>query len=211
MRRAGCILAILGASMCAASAGFFGSSVFHALAAHEAHVSPLAQGETFHGDTIRVDPAKFCQIAVRGLVRSQHAKRGSEDGDWDLQYAFPFRYTVTDSAGRVLARQERDFASDGGWHTVKNERASEGGGSARIEQGFEKFAVPPPGEIRVEATLGLDRDFGASVETPEIVIYDNVSKHARRVGAGIGLLVVGGVAAMAGFVLVIVAAARSGG
>jgi hypothetical protein len=211
MRRAGCGLAILGVLLCAGSLVAFGSSVFRALAAHEAHAAPLAPGASWTSGPLTVDTAKLSQVAVRGLVRSTHARRGSgENDDWDLEYAFPFRYTVFDAEGRILAQEAKDFASDGSAHSVTAERVTESGGSARLEQGFAKFPVPPPGTIRVEATLGEDVDYGATIESPEVVVYDNVSKHAKRIGIGIGLLIVGGGLAMLGVILVIVAAARGG-
>ena len=209
MRRAGCGLAILGILLCASSLVAFGSSIFRALAAHEAQVGALAVGTAWSGGPVKVDTRKFCQVAVRGLIRSDHAKRGSgENEDWDLQYAFPFRYTVFDHQGLILQQDANDFASDGGAHSVSNERVTESGGSARIEQGFAKFEVPPPGEIRVEATLGDDTDYGATIEGAEVVVYENVSKYAKRIGIGVGLLVLGGGLTMLGFILVIVAAAR---
>ncbi len=207
MKRAGCSLAILGVLLCAGSLVAFGSSIFRAMTAREAQVARLAPGESWSSGPLTVDTAKFCQVAVRGLVRSPHAKRGSND-DWDLQYAFPFRYTVYDAAGHVLQQEDEDFASDGGVHSITDERVTEDGGSARLEQGFAKFQVPPPGAIRVEATLGEDADFGAAIESPEVVVYDNVSKHAKRVGIGVALLVVGGGLTMLGFVLLIVGAAK---
>lgn len=211
MRRAGCGLAILGVLLCAGSLVAFGSSIFRALAAHEVIAAPLTSGAKWTSGPLSVDSSKFSQVAVRGLVRSTHARRGSgDDGDWNLEYAFPFRYTVFDGQGRILAQESKDFASDGSAHTVTRERVTEDGGSAQLEQGFVKFAVPPPGAIRVEATLGEDVDYGATVESPEVVVYDNVSKHAKRIGVGIGLLVVGGGLAMLGAVLLIVAAARGG-
>jgi hypothetical protein len=112
-----------------------------------------------------VDTAKFCQVAVRGLVRSPHAKRGSND-DWDLQYAFPFRYTVYDGEGRVIHQQEKDFASDAGGHTSKDSRITDEGGSAHIEQGYDKFQVAAAGTIRVEASLGDDADYRAISPAP---------------------------------------------
>jgi hypothetical protein len=211
MRKAGCGLAIVGMLLCAASLVTFGTSLFRALAANEAHSAPVAAGEAWMSGPLTVDTAKLCQIAVRGLIRSPHAKRGSgENADWDLQYAFPLRYTVFDGGGVILQQQSVDFASDGGARSTKQERVTEAGGSAHIEQGFAKFEVPAPGEIRVEATLGPDVDFGATIEAAEVVVYDNVSKHARRIGVGVALLIAGGGLAMLGFTLVIIAAAKGG-
>ena len=209
MRRAGCALAIVGVLLCAGSLVAFGSTIFKALAAHEVAAAPIAPGAAWTSGPLTVDTAKFTQVAVRGLVRSRHARRGAHD-DWDLQYAFPFRYTVRDAQGRELATQSKDFASDGSGHSIHDERVTEDGGSARIEQGFEKFPVAAPGEIRVEATLGEDADFAATVENAEVVVYDNVSKHAARVGIGVALLVAGFGLALLGGVLLIIAASRGG-
>jgi hypothetical protein len=209
MRRAGCGLAILGVLLCAGSMAVFGSSIFRALAAREVGSGSIDAGSTWTSGPLTVDTAKFVQVAVRGLVRSPHAKRSTGDsGGWDLQYAFPFRYTVVDAQGRAIEQQSEDFASDSGTRSISKQRITESGGSAHLEEGFEKFAVPPPGEIRVEATLGEDADFGATIESAEVVVYDNVSKHAGRVGIGVALLVVGGGTAMLGSILLIVAAAR---
>jgi len=211
MRKAGCGLAIVGVLLCAASLVTFGTSVFRALAANEVHSAPVATGEPWTSGPLTVDTNKLCQIAVRGLIRSPHAKRGSgENAGWDLEYAFPVRYTVFDAGGVILQQQSVDFASDGGARSTKQERVTESGGSAHIEQGFAKFEVAAPGEIRVEATLGADVDFGATIEGAEVVVYDNVSKHAKRIGIGVALLVGGGAIAMLGLILLIIAAAKGG-
>ena len=209
MRRAGCSLAVFGTLLCLASFALFGTSIFRAFAAHEAHVSPISIGASWTSGTLAVDTGKFCQIAVRGVVRSEHSRRGSGDNaDWILVHAFPFRYTVFDGEGRVVHQESKDFSDEAGGRTTKNSRVTDQGGRAHIEQGFEKFRVASPGTIRVEASLGEDADYRASLEDAEVVVYDNVSKHAARVGIGIALLVGGGGIALLGFILVIIAAAR---
>lgn len=212
MKKAGCGLAVLGVVLLGVSFALFGSSIFKAMAAREAAVTPAVPGMPADSGVVAVATDKLCRVALRGTVRSEHARRGTGDTDsWELRYAFPFRYTVYDEAGAVLHEEERDFASDGGGaaRTSSQARVTGEGGSVQVEHGFEKFAVPPPGNVRVVARLGNDADFGASFEGAELVLYDQVSKHAKRVGIGIGLFAVGGLALFAGAALFIFAALRT--
>ena len=210
MKRAGCGVAIAGLLCGIASFAFLGNSIFRAMRARAVRVIPLAPGVGVDSGFVRVATDRFCRIAMRATVRSEHARPETGDGGgWDLQYAFPFRYTVFDAVDGVVLAEEKDFASDSGMRTQTQLRVTEAGGSAHVEQGYEKFAAPPPGEIRVEAHLESDRDFGAELESAELVIYDNVSKHTRSVAAGIGLLVAAGLLMGLGALLYIVAAVRN--
>lgn len=211
MRRAGCGLAIFGALLCVGSFALFGTSIFRAFDAHEAHVATVEPGASWTSGTITVDTRKFVQVAVRGTVRSDYSERNSGDDGWRLLYAFPFEYTVYDGDGRVLHQQSKPFSDEAGGKTAKNTRVTDRGGSSHVEHGFDKFQVAAPGTIRVVASLDPDPDYRATLENGEVVIYDNVSKHAARVGIGVGLLVGGGGLAFIGFILVIIAAARGGG
>lgn len=212
MKKAGCGLAILGVVLLGVSFALFGSSIFKAMAAREAAVAPVVPGMPADTGVAAVATDKLCRVALRGTVRSGHARRGAgADDSWELRYAFPFRYTVYDEAGAILHEEERDFASDGGGvaRTSSQARVTAEGGSVRVEHGFEKFAVPPPGNVRVVARLENDADFGASFEGAEIVLYDQVSRHAKRVGFGVALFAVGGFALFAGAALFIFAALRN--
>ena len=73
---------------------------------------------------------------------------------------------------------------------------------------FEKFPVPPPGNIRVVARLDPDREFDASLESAELLLYDRVSRHTGRVVSGVALLMVGGLGVLVGAMLLIFAALR---
>lgn len=209
MKRFGCVLGIAGLLACIASFVLFGTSIFKAFAAREVVSVPIAVGEPADTGVVSVDTALLCQVAIAAEVRSEHVQRGAgSDGKLELRYAFPFRYTVYDESGNVVAREEVDFASDGGMRTNVSSRVTDDGGSESLERSYEKFAVPAPGNVRIVAQIDADRDFGAALEEARLVVYDNVSKHASRVIWGVVLLVCGGLAGLAGAMLFLFAVLR---
>lgn len=214
MKRGGCFLGIAGLLLCVGSFVIFGRSIFRAMSAREAGVVPILVGSPADSGVVTVATDKLCRVAVRGTVRSGHARPATGEGSsWNLEYALPFRYTVFDEAGGVILEESVEVASGSGMKTSSQNRVSEDGGSVHVEHGYEKFQVVPPGRVRVVGHIDADRDFGAEIEGAELVIYDNVSRHVKQVATGVVLMLVGGFAGLIGAVLYIVAALRgtSGG
>lgn len=208
MKTAGCAMGIIGLILCLASFGMFGTEIFRAMKAHQVTAIPMQVGETLHTQPIKVDTAKLCSISLRATVRSQHVQRNlkREMERYSLQYRFPFRYTVYDSAGKVLAAEKTRFAWDGasGSVTISTARAeiTERGGSADFEHGYQKFKVAgAPAQIRVDAQVDPDRHFDAEADGLSLVVYDNVTEHTRSVAGGCFLLVIGCAMGTAGLIV----------
>ena len=212
MKRLGCAMAIAGTLAAVASFVLFGASIFRALEAREVAKLPIEVGVPLESALLTVETAKLVQVAISAKVSSTHvqASTGADSG-LDLLYRFPFRYTVFDEGGAKIVEGEELLDSSGGVRSVSASVVTDAGGSERVEKSFAKFAVAPPGAIRVVARFGRDTDYGATVEEPAVVVYDRVSKHAGRVAAGVGILVAGGFAAVAGVVLYLFGALRGGG
>lgn len=209
MKRAGCLLGLFGLIACGASFALFGASIFRAAAAREVATVDLVVGEPADTGVVAVDTARLVQVAVAAVVRSEHATSGvGSSSSVELRYAFPFRYTVYDEAGNVVAKEETDFASEGGMRTTEWSRITNDGGSVKLERSYDKFAVPAPGNVRVVAQIEPDRDFDAELDGAKLVLYDNVSKHVGRVLWGVALLVFGGLAGLGGGMLFLFAALR---
>jgi hypothetical protein len=211
MKRAGCVLAILGFLLSVGSLVLFGSSIFRAMAAREVARAPIEIATPFDSGLVTVETRKLVQVAIAAKVHSTHVRaRPGSDGGLELEYRFPLRYKVIDEAGNVVLEEEVLLDSSGGTRSVSANVVTDEGGSERVEKSFAKFAVAPPGTIRVVAHLEEDTDFGARVEEPAVVVYDRVSKHAGRVAAGLAVLFLGGFAVVVGTALYIFAHLRSG-
>lgn len=209
MKRLGWALTILGFVLCATSFYFFGSSLMRAMAARAVKEVPIELGAPIDTGVVPVETALFCQVSLSALVRSSHVTRSlGSDAEWDLEYAFPFRYTVYDEAGHVVAEETGEFDSSGGLRETERSNVSGEGGSESVEVGFEKFAVAPPGNVRVVARLDPDTEFGASIERGRLILYDRVSRHGSRIAAGVAVMLIGGLAVVVGVGLLIFAAVR---
>lgn len=195
MKVVGCITAILGSILCIVSLVLFGETIFRVTQARRVQTIPIELGKKLTTDLIHVDTSRFCMISVETKVRTEHTRMKHDDnGDHPvLEYAFPFRYTVFDSKGKVLYTEEVAFASGNGKiRSASNEHVTENGGSSTIKYDYEKFSPPLDGEIRVEAQLDPDEKYNATAEAPELFIYDNVSKHTKPLAIGFILLSIGG-------------------
>ncbi len=207
LKAAGCVVGIIGLILCIASFGIFGTEIFRAMKAHEAAAMPMHVGETLNTQPIKVDTTKLCLISLRATVRSQRVQRNGryELDRYSLKYASPFRYTVYDSAGKVLVSEKTRFAWDGATGSVtismKHAEVTEKGGSADFEHDYMKFKVFTPGEIRIEAEVDPDSHFHAEANGLSLVVYDNATEHARSVGGGCILLAIGCAMGIAGLVV----------
>jgi hypothetical protein len=209
MKRVGCGLGIVGLLLCAGSFALLGSSIFRAFEARKVAEVPLEPGRPADTGVVAVDTDKLCQVAISTVVHSAHVTvPASSSSSPELEYAFPLRYTVFDEAGNVVANEETELSGSGGVRQNRWRRIDGDGGSESFERSFDKFAVPPPGNVRVVAELGESLGFDASLESTKLVFYDRVSKHARRVVGGVVLLVAGGLLGLVGGMLFVFAALK---
>jgi hypothetical protein len=211
MKRFGCALAIIGLLAAVASFVLFGTSIFRAFEARPVAKLPIEIGVPVESALLTVETGKLVQVAVAGKVSSRHVQSTGADGGLDLLYRFPFRYTVYDEQGHRIAEGDELLDSAGGSRSVTASLVTNSGGSERVEKSFAKFAVAPPGAVRIVARLEADTDYAAEIEEPVVLLYDRVSKHAARVAIGLLVLLAGGAAAIAGTVIYLIGALRAAG
>ena len=218
LKRIGIGLLILGVTMFFGSCFLFGSVGFNAAAANKATSVPLTPGTQAKTDVVSVDTSRLCSISVRVKVQSDkvYTYQGRDPGSnkpvekHALKYAFPIRYRVLDSAGNVLQEQNDKVAYNsgvrsGGDGTVN----SSAGGELESEHHFAKFKVEPPGRIQVEALLEPDAEFGATLPSATLIVYDNVSRHSSSLLGGFFMLCFAPLVIVLGVVITVVALVRS--
>jgi hypothetical protein len=208
MRRFGCGLSIVGALLALASFALFGISFYRTMSARAVARTPVEVGVPFDSGLVTVDTAKLVQVAFAAKISSKHVERVGTEGRLSITYRFPFRYTVSDESGQRILEGDELVDDDHGMRTHVIGDATESGGSVRTEKAFEKFAVAPPGAIRVTGRLDADPDYGATVEEAEVVVYDGASKETGRVVTGVVLLALGGFGALLGIVLYVIGVVR---
>jgi hypothetical protein len=71
-----------------------------------------------------------------------------------------------------------------GVHGGTSKHTSACSGSFTNTQWYEKFKVPPPGEIAIHATLQPDGTYGATMRAAEVLVYDNVATYGERLSQG---------------------------
>ena len=210
MLRYGCGLAILGVLLFAGSLALFGVSILRGTQAREVADVSLELGESTTTAPIRVETDRLAQVTVRGTVRgdSVQEKREFDETEYELRFSFPVSYSVLDSNGAVIHSQRTTVAWNSGSRTYSGWQVTSAGGYVHAEYWFEKFQVPPPGEIRVEVRLDPDSRYGATIEEPTLRVYDRVSRHSGRVFGGLALFLLGPAIALVGCILFIVGMMR---
>lgn len=190
----GCALTVLGLLALIGGIGMFGLTVQRAVAAQKVATVPLEMGQTQTTDIIEVDIERLSQISVELKVHStsvqvEQPQFDDETPEYELRYEFPIRYTVRDNEGEeIYSESTRAAWNEGMRSTTTHGSITADGGMAQVEHAFEKFRVPPPGQIQVQATILPDDTYQADVEQVRLHVYDNVSKHAESVAGGLGML-----------------------
>jgi hypothetical protein len=196
MKKAGGIVALFGLVLCIASFGLFGREIIRAVTAHEVASTPLEPGSRIATPPIRVDTEKLCLISVKGTIRSQH----SND---DVNYRYPFQYTVYDANGNVLVTENRDFSNDA------QSRVTRIGQTANVVCDYKRFKVPPPGTMRVEAQIDADTTYRTTATDLRLVVSDGVSERSNSVLAGCAAAGGGLLAMVGGLILFLIGVARA--
>jgi hypothetical protein len=207
MKAFGCVLAILGGLICVASFVLFGTAIFRATEAHEVQVFTLQPGSKLSSDLIAVDTSRFCMITVKGRVESEHVIKTTQNNEekLSLEFNFPLSYAVYDSAGRKIQGENTAYSSNSGKLTSTGDsNLTENGGTAEITIDYEKFNPPADGKLRIEAELQPDTVYSAKLQSPELKVYDHVSKHAKSLVVGFILLAAGGIFALAGVIFFVI-------
>jgi len=209
VKKIGCLIGLIGVVMFAGSIALFATIGVRAAQANKVGSLDLQVGQTGTTEVLTVSTDKACQVAVQIHIESDSVDRGvGSDDDMDVQYDFPFSYRVLDADGKVLHSQDTAIAYNHG--TKENNRKTVSGdhGSERARCTFDKFDVPAPGTIRVEATVQPDTEYNATAETLTLEVYDNVARHSKTVGTAVLLVILGPLVAVLGIALFIIGLAR---
>ncbi len=193
MKRIGCGIALLGIAVFVGSFAFFGFSIIRTFKARQAGSVPIELGVQKTTDIIEVDTGKLVRIAVEVDIQSYSVQEETEFGEreYKLRYDFPISYRVSDEKGAVIFSETTRMNWDTGSRSYSGDDVTSAGGVMTVKHSFDKFEVPPPGKIKVEVRVDPDTRHQAQARSLQLIVYDNVSSHAGRVGAGLIMLFLG--------------------
>lgn len=205
MKKIGCLIGLVGLLMFVGSFGMFVMVGVRAAQARKVASLELGVGKTATTETLTVATDKACQVAVQIHVESESIDRGAGTDSADrVQYEFPFSYKVLDADGKLLHSQDTAIAYDQGTKENSSKSVTGESGSERGRCNFEKFDVPAPGVVRVEATVGPDTEYHAEAKALTLEVYDSVARHGSAVGGALALMFIGPVVGLLGLFLFII-------
>ncbi|MCO6459552.1 MAG: hypothetical protein J5I93_29920 [Pirellulaceae bacterium] len=216
--RIGIGLLVVGVAMFFGSCFLFGSVGLRAAAANKALSVAIEPGQPVTTDVVTVDTSRLCSISVHVKVQSNKVYTNSTIDpqthksveQHTLQYDFPIRYRVLDSAGNVLHEQRERVAWNSGVRTGGGGTVSSAeGGMIENEHHFAKFKVGAPGRVQVDIALDPDTEYGATLQSATLIVYDNVSRHGGPVLNGFVMLCFAPLVLLLGAAFTIVGLVRS--
>ena len=203
MKKFGCLIATLGLAMFGGSLGLFGTAILRATQANKVTEVTLEPGRKASTELLTVDTSKACQVAVELDIESRSVQEAETMGERgvSLRYCFPFSYRVLDADGKLLFSEQGRLDWNKGTRITHGSSVDLSGGTATIQHNLEKLDIEPPGRIKVEAMVSPDTQHGAVARAVTLGVYDNVSRHAKSVGAGVLLLLAGPFVSIVGIAL----------
>jgi hypothetical protein len=196
MKKAGCLIVIIGVAIFVGSFFLFGKAVWEGIQAQMVASAPVKLEKTASTEVVTVDAAKACQVALHidlETLSVEEEEDSFETGKMNYQarYAFPVTYTVKDEQGGEVFKEETAAAWDQGTKSWDKEEVTKGKGAVIVEHSFSKFDVPPPGKVKVEIKVSPDEKYKAVAGKMEVRLYDNVARHAKTVAGGIASFLLG--------------------
>jgi len=171
----------------------FGREIERALQPRCVTRLPLEVNKRLTSDVIAVEPGRGCQVGVELVVSGSWSSvlkdlvRG--EPEYWFRYRFPLSLYTLDEAGDVALTRHEKLVWDDGTRRVRDERVDASGGRARVLHVLPKFEAPASGKLRVRAFLSPDTEFGATAESAELRVYDNITRpHDEMVMAAAALL-----------------------
>jgi hypothetical protein len=172
---------------------------------------PIPLGEPLRSPVIEVDTSQQVALGIKLWVSSQETReRSGDEEELDLRYSFPFRYRVTDEAGRELASQVTAIAHDVTPRRPYDRKIGPAGGTSRVDHRYDLFTVPPPGRIVVEARVDPDSTYRAEVLDMKLEVYDRAEPMLGQGCGGVGGLLLAILLTLTGVILLAIAYARRG-
>ena len=209
MKRLGCLLAVVGLVMFAAS---FAVAILYLVRQFDARevggaMLPLDQETTT--DVVEVDTSRACQATIIARFTSKSVEERTVGGRTihELRYRFPYTYRVVSEDGTVL--HAREGSLDWRWGAPMAVPGAVGaeGGYGEVIYRLGPFRVPPPGRVRVTARVRPDVEYGAQVESLHVRVSDRVTSAAMGAGSA-ALFYLGPVAFSAGVVVFVIGLVR---
>ena len=206
MRLTGLIILLLGLALMVVSFALFGTSLVRVFQARQVAQAPMQVGVETATGIITLSTDRLGQVSVYLDVHSGSVRvdNSFDDTDYQLQYRFPVRYEVLDVNGQVLLSEQTAVAWDQGMKTSWGSNVTSTGGTESGTHDLKKFKPPPDGQVQVKITLDPDQTYGAKVQSAELRVYDQVSKHAGRVVSAFFACCSGPVLFFAGLVILII-------
>ena len=208
MKKAGCLMVILGIVIFVGSFFLFGKAVWEGIQAKMVASAPVKLEETAMTEPVTVDASKACQVALYIDLETLSVKE-TEDSfetdkvNYEARYHFPVTYAVKDEQGKEIFREETAAAWDNGIRSFDKQDVTKGKGALIVENSFSKFDVPPPGKVKVEITVKPDEKYKAVAGKLEVRLYDSVTRHAKTVVSGVASFLLGPVLAGLGILVFI--------
>lgn len=208
-KRIGILLLVIAVLMLAAAVASFVYSAYRAWHAGEIIRDTVPLGQAYSSPLLSVDTSDLVQVALVFDVQSNSVQEQHDDSGkhYSARYNFPLSYQVVDADDALLFEQRCDAGWDScGTRSTSNNHVDQHGGTVTVEHAFDKFRVPPPGQIRVRLLVEPDPSYGASARHIELVVYDKVISHVGTVAAGIGLLLFAPLLLISGILLMVMPA-----
>lgn len=208
MRRIGFLLGLLGLVM------FIGGGVSLFMAynvstqGNEAGRLNLHMDQAYQSAAIHVDKQKLVRLAMRMRVstRSVQETHGPGDRNFQGRYRFPLQVSVKDPEGKVLHSYQCELAWDGcGSRSPQNADIDSQGGSLQVTHTLDSFEPGPSGAVLLEVLLGNDRDYAASAQDIQLIVYDQIVSNDRWLISGFALCAFGPFVFIIGLLLFILA------
>ena len=207
MKKVGCLLVLLGLAAIAGSICLFGLSIFRAMDARQAATVPLTIGTEKTTELVTVDTDKLCMLGLKMDISGKSAIKDAQVIDkevYNLRYSFPVSYSVFDADGKKIFAQKTNAAWNEGTRVSTQSAVTASGGQVTIEGQFEKFSVPAPGRVKVQIEVEPDGTYKAKARNAQLIIYDNVSRHAKTLLGGAGLICIAPGLVLIGLVIFVI-------
>lgn len=216
-RRKALVILLLGVLLLLGSCVPLGQGVWQALSPEIAATTEVDPASGISGEPYVVEPGADVRIAYQLRVSTTSVQERVDDDEdgFEARYHLPARVTVRGTDGAILSDESRPLD----WrrrdsellHSVSDGGVGVDGGTVTIDFTFPAFAAPMDGRILVDAGIGTDEEYHATVESMTLSVQHGLRDVIFLVVLGVSLAAFGVITTLLGFIFVVSQYAGSSG
>ncbi len=154
---------------------------------------------------INVDTDNYVMPTIKIHLTSTEISKDttSQNNEYDAKYQFPINLVILDKSNTKIHEYNGKLEWNQGTKSYDLNDVNARQGEVIVEIDLDKIIIPAPGDIKISVFIGDDTFYYATLQSADLLIYDNIHKHTSNILTGVAIVITGIIIFIFGLVMII--------